>query len=217
MRPHFSSLLLSSPLFWHVADPPPSPLSADSYLRNWTQANPGRSIYAFGWDDDRRKAGQVILGFRTNEKSEIQYWPVLIAPEGYMLRGDVHGDVQSLVNGFKIAYQASMSGGARGLAANPALGGGGGGATGRYAGPGGSTPNLLYGPGGNRTPAYPGAAGAGGRTPAGVYGGGRTPNPYGGQQPPPPGVMAGMGGGRTPNPAYGGGRTPNPYGGYGQR
>ncbi|KPV77863.1 uncharacterized protein RHOBADRAFT_34071 [Rhodotorula graminis WP1] len=180
----------------------------NSYLRNWTQANPGRSIYAFGWDDDRRKAGQVVLGFRANEKSDIHYWPVLVVPEGYMLRGDVHGDVQSLVNAFKIAYAASMSGGA-GRA--PAVGAGG--ATGRYAAPGGNTPNLLYGTGGGRTPAY---AGAGGRTPAGLYGAGgagsgRTPNPYGMQQPP-PGVVAAMGG-RTPNPAYGGGRTPNPYGG----
>jgi len=130
-----------------------------------------------------------VLGFRTNEKSDIHYWPVVVVPEGYLLRGEVHGDVQSLVNGFKIAYQSSMSGGARALA--PPAGAAGG-----------------------RTPGYPAVA-AGGRTPAGLYGGGagtgRTPNPYGMQQPP-PGVVAAMGG-RTPNAAYGGGRTPNPYGG----
>ncbi|BGP40634.1 Transcription elongation factor spt6 [Rhodotorula kratochvilovae] len=185
----------------------------DKFLQNWTLANPGRSIYAFGWSDDRKKAGQVVLGFRTNEKSPIQYWPVSIVPEGYMLRGDVHGDVQSLINAFKIAYQASMAGGARNLAPGAGAAGGGG-ATNRYLG--GNTPNLLYGPGGNRTPAYgqpmPQSSG---RTPG--YAGGRTPG-YGQppmMQQPPPGVVAAMGS-RTPGygpgaGAGGTGRTPNPY------
>ncbi|GAA6054598.1 hypothetical protein JCM3770_000071 [Rhodotorula araucariae] len=177
----------------------------DKFLQNWTIANPGRSIYAFGWSGDRKKAGQVVLGFRTNEKSAIQYWPVSIVPEGYVLRGDVHGDVQSLINAFKIAYQASMAGGARNLAVGASAGAAGGGATNRYLA-GGNTPNLLYGPGGNRTPGY-GPPG-GGRTPG--YG----PPGAGYQQPPPPGVAAAMGS-RTPGygPGSGGGtgRTPNPY------
>ncbi|GJN91007.1 hypothetical protein Rhopal_004021-T1 [Rhodotorula paludigena] len=182
----------------------------DKFLQNYTLANPGRSIYAFGWAEDRKKAGQLVLGFRTNEKSPMQYWPVIVVPEGFMLRGEVHGDVQSLINGFKRAYQHTMQGGAR---QPPAAGG----QTGRYLG--GATPNPY---GGGRTPAY-------GQQPG--YGGGRTPNPHQQQYPPPPGMggapYAGMPGltygqpghgGATPG--YGGGAPPmQGYagGGYGQR
>jgi transcription elongation factor SPT6 len=48
--------------------------SLDKFLTTWTNANPGRSIYAFGWNSDRRKAGQVVLGFRTNDKVPIAHW-----------------------------------------------------------------------------------------------------------------------------------------------
>ncbi|BGP16764.1 hypothetical protein JCM10213_002156 [Rhodosporidiobolus nylandii] len=189
--------------------------SLDKFLQNWTLANPGRSIYAFGWDDDRRKPGQILLGFRTNEKAPINYWNVTVVPEGYVLKGSVHGDVQSLINAFKTAYAYSTQD-ARG-APPPGMAGG-------------RTPAPGYGMQTGRTPAYqggrtPGYPNAGGRTPAVHAGGppqsgypqaaygagpqpGRTPNPYGPQNP----------SGRTPNP-YGQqnpyGRTPNPHsGGY---
>lgn len=48
--------------------------SLDKYLTTWTLANPGKSIYAFGWNSDRKKAGQVVLGFRTNERAPISRW-----------------------------------------------------------------------------------------------------------------------------------------------
>ncbi|GAA5857832.1 hypothetical protein JCM8547_005996 [Rhodosporidiobolus lusitaniae] len=164
----------------------------DTFLQNWTLANPGKSIYAFGWDDDRRKPGTILLGFRTNEKTAIQYWRVTVVPEGYTLKDSVHGDVQQLTNAFKTAYAYSMTGAAR-QAPNPNL------ATGR-------TPYLQSG----RTP-----------NPALAAGGGRTPNPYYGQQQQQQqqGYGGGYGGGRTPGYQGGEGRTPGyqggPQGGYG--
>lgn len=177
--------------------------SLDKFLTTWTNANPGRSIYAFGWNSDRRKAGQVVLGFRTNDKVPIAHWDVSIVPEGYMLKGQVHGDVQSLVNAFKHAYLYSMQNPQAG-GAPPAAGGYGGGRT-PALGYGGRTPNpamaaMQQQQQGRGTPlngaGYGGGYGGGygsGRTPMGGQGG------QGGYGAPPPG----MGGGRTPlHPSY---------------
>ncbi|BGP25171.1 transcription elongation factor SPT6 [Rhodotorula toruloides] len=185
----------------------------EKFLSTWTNANPGKSIYAFGWESDRRKAGQVVLGFKTNEKSGVQYWPVFVVPEGYMLKGSVHGDIPSLINAFKIAY-SSGTGGARVPNLAP-------GRTPYGAGAAGATPNA-YG----RTPNPHLNPQQGGRTPINygqpAYGTGRTPQPGPGVG---VGVGAGMGygGGRTPGyPGPGGGQyaapPPAPYAtGYGPR
>ncbi|GAA5884951.1 hypothetical protein JCM3774_000862 [Rhodotorula dairenensis] len=168
--------------------------SLDKFLTTWTNANPGRSIYAFGWNSDRRKAGQVVLGFRTNDKVPIAHWDVSIVPEGYVLKGQVHGDVQSLVNAFKHAYLYSMQ--------NPQAGG-----APPPAGYGGRTPALGYGGGRTPNPAVAAmqqqqgrgtplsGAGFGGGYGGGGYGGGRTP-------------MGGQGGYGAPQPGVGSGRTP---------
>ncbi|GAA5911597.1 hypothetical protein JCM6882_008048 [Rhodosporidiobolus microsporus] len=170
--------------------------SLDKFLTNWTLANPGRSSYAYGWNDDRQRPGTILLGFKANEKAPPASWTVTVVPEGYMLKGEVHGDVQSLSNAFKRLYLLQMQGGAR---LNPNLGGG-------------KTPFLQ-----GRTPNPYAAAAGTGRTPnpyAAVAGTGRTPNPYAaaagtGRTPNP---YAAAGSGRTPNPAMAGGRTPG-YGG----
>ncbi|GAA6018754.1 hypothetical protein JCM10207_005567 [Rhodosporidiobolus poonsookiae] len=169
----------------------------DKFLQTWTLANPGKSIYAFGWDDDRRKPGQILLGFRTNQNAPINYWSVIVQPEGYLLKGQVHGDLNSLANAFKLAYSYSMQGNVRQAAPG-----------------GGKTPYM-----GGKTPGY---GGGGGRTPAPQSG--RTPNPYQ-QQQQGGGYGGGYGGGAPGIPGLGGapgqgygGRTPNPaYGQYGPR
>ncbi|GAA6032318.1 hypothetical protein JCM8097_008116 [Rhodosporidiobolus ruineniae] len=199
----------------------------DKFLQNFTLANPGRSMYAFGWDEDRRKPGQIVLGFKVNEKSPISSMGVTIVPEGFRLQGQVHGDVQSLCNAFKTVYAASMAGGAR---LNPNVGG-------RTPFPGqpqpGRTPNPAlartgltpYGAGG----AYPQGAGGAARGPSGMtpnpmYNGGKTPvHAFGGQQQLPSAALAAQQamGARTPGGSmYAGGRTPaggaggrTPYGG----
>ncbi|GAA5910014.1 hypothetical protein JCM5296_004380 [Sporobolomyces johnsonii] len=140
----------------------------DRFLDNYTMANPGRASYGFAWNPDRRKAGEVLLGFKANEKSSVQYWNIRIVPEGFTLFGQTQGDVASLCNGFKTAYAARMTGASRQLARpgggrTPFAGG-----TGPYA-PGGRTPHLSA-----STPnPYLQQYGAGGAYAAAGYGGGR--------------------------------------------
>ncbi|GAA5929376.1 chromatin-remodeling histone chaperone SPT6 [Sporobolomyces koalae] len=173
----------------------------DKYLQIFTQSNPGRAAYGFAWSSDKRRAGEIILGFRANEKAEIQQFPVKLVPEGYSLFTCVHPTVQLLANAFKIWYSQNMTN-----AAQRAQGG-------------------MPG----KTPAYPGAIG--GRTPFGgassQYRGnpsGRTPGyagPVGGRTPLLAGAMSGLPGGRTPQPDHGGygygqggGGGGGPRGGY---
>ncbi|GAA5879533.1 hypothetical protein JCM1840_003438 [Sporobolomyces johnsonii] len=140
----------------------------DRFLDNYTMANPGRASYGFAWNPDRQKAGEVLLGFKANEKSSVQYWNIRIVPEGFTLFGQTQGDVASLCNGFKTAYAARMTGASRQLAPpgggrTPFAGG-----TGPYA-PGGRTPHLSA-----PTPnPYLQQYGAGGAYAAAGYGGGR--------------------------------------------
>ncbi|GAA5910006.1 hypothetical protein JCM5296_004378 [Sporobolomyces johnsonii] len=140
----------------------------DRFLDNYTMANPGRASYGFAWNPDRRKAGEVLLGSKANEKSSVQYWNIRIVPEGFTLFGQTQGDVASLCNGFKTAYAARMTGASRQLARpgggrTPFAGG-----TGPYA-PGGRTPHLAA-----PTPnPYLQQYGAGGTYAAAGYGGGR--------------------------------------------
>ncbi|CEQ42697.1 SPOSA6832_04539 [Sporobolomyces salmonicolor] len=160
----------------------------DRFLDNYTMANPGRASYGFAWNPDRQKAGEVLLGFKANEKSSVQYWNIRIVPEGFTLFGQTQGDVASLVraftirtfastfsdaferqcNGFKTAYAARMTGASRQLAPpgggrTPFAGG-----TGPYAS-GGRTPHLSA-----PTPnPYLQQYGAGGAYAAAGYGGGR--------------------------------------------
>ncbi|GAA5881838.1 hypothetical protein JCM1840_001631 [Sporobolomyces johnsonii] len=88
----------------------------DRFLDNYTMANRGRASYGFAWNPDRQKAGEVLLGFKANEKSSVQYWNIRIVPEGFTLFGQTQGDVASLCNGFKTAYAARMTGASRQLA-----------------------------------------------------------------------------------------------------
>ncbi|GAA5947807.1 hypothetical protein JCM3765_001092 [Sporobolomyces pararoseus] len=152
----------------------------DKFLQIFTQSNPGRAAYAFAWSTDKKRAGEIILGFRANEKAEIRQFPVKLVPEGFSLFGQVHPNVQQLANGFKQWYSSNMGSGGGG-------GAGAGGKTPRYPGAtggrtpfGGASSQYRGGVPSGRTP-LPGAGGAfaGGRTPIPGYGagGGRTPMP----------------------------------------
>ena len=131
-------------------------LVAESYLKNYVQAHPGRSMYGFSIDSDR--PGYLKLCFLnkpTKDGGAIQTWPVKVLPGAYQLNNAELPGVTELCNAFKAQYSsklADMTGGA-----------------------GGKTPGIRAGrtPMGNRTP--------GGRTPAvGGVMGSRTPM-YGGQ------------------------------------
>ncbi|KAK4686395.1 transcription elongation factor SPT6, partial [Tremellales sp. Uapishka_1] len=176
----------------------------ESYLKNYVQAHPGRSMYGFSLDSD--KPGFLKLCFlnkSTKDGGVIQTWPVKVLPGAYQLNNAEVPGVTELCNAFKAQYSSRLA----------------------DQGSGGKTPGIRVGktplggrtPGG-RTPA-PGMNGRGGQTPMAYGQGGRTPvrpgpgmtpNPYGVPQPqmgygnhtpsgygyPPPG--------QQPPPGYGG-------------
>ncbi|KAI5481871.1 transcription elongation factor SPT6 [Pseudohyphozyma bogoriensis] len=135
------------------------------YLQNYTMANPGASAYGFGLN--KKKPGQFVVSFRTDQHSEINSWDVNVLPGAYSLLGEDHGDVTTLCNAFKTAYANRSSAGNARLPARTPYGAGMGG--GRTPGVPSRTPNPYQG----RTPAQM----ASGRTPN-PYLGRATPNPY---------------------------------------
>ncbi|KAL1411070.1 Transcription elongation factor spt6 [Vanrija albida] len=176
----------------------------ESYLKNYVQAHPGRSMYGFSIDSDR--PGYLKLCFlnkSTKDGGVIQTWPVKVLPGAYKLGNAEVPGVTELSNAFKAQYSAKLQ-----------EQGGGGKTPGIRQGgrtPGGRTPGMRGGatPMHGRTPGY---QGQGGRTPGGYgqtpgYGqaGGRTPG-YG--YPPPP-MHGGYGG---PPPPGGPGGPPPPGG-----
>ncbi|GAA5841172.1 hypothetical protein JCM11251_003227 [Rhodosporidiobolus azoricus] len=182
----------------------------DKFLANWCLANPGRSCWALGWNDDRAHPGTILLGYKANQNSPPSSMIVSVLPEGFMLNKQVHGDVRSLGNAFKMAYAAGAGGARQGL---PQVGGGKTpyvqqGRTPYGAGTG-RTPNP-YAQNGGRTP---NPAMAGGRTPGGGYTVGGPPQGYGAPGPVPPQFATGANAGAPPGGGYGGGgygsgRTP---------
>ncbi|WWC89746.1 transcription elongation factor SPT6 [Kwoniella dendrophila CBS 6074] len=178
----------------------------ESYLKNYVQAHPGRSMYGFSIDSDR--PGYVKLCFlnkSTKDGGVISTWPVQVLPGAYKLNNAEVPGVTELCNAFKLQYSARLA----------------------EQGSGGKTPGIRLGktplPGGRtpggRTPAI------GGRTPAiqGVRAGGATPM-YGqpqhmGRTPMQPGMTPNPYGAPIPQQGYGmpsnGHGGPSQQGGYG--
>ena len=158
----------------------------ETYLKNYVQAHPGRSMYGFSIDSSR--PGYVKLCFlnrATKDGGKIQEWvslrccglvksrltsqPVKVLPGAYQLNEATVPGVTELCNAFKAQYSARLA----------------------DQGSGGKTPGMpgirnAKTPMGGRTP--------GGRTPAAGMRGGATPM-YG-QQPSRTPMMPGQ----TPNP-----------------
>lgn len=168
----------------------------ESYLKNYVQAHPGRSMYGFSIDSDH--PGYLKLCFlnkSTKDGGVIQTWPVKVLPGAYQLGSAEVPGVTELCNAFKAQYSSRL-----------AEQGGGGKTPGIRAGgrtPGGRTPGIR----GGTTP-----FGAGGRTPLPYQQGGRTPMrppPFGnpppgyGAPPPFPPPPAGFQQGRPPSGASG--------------
>lgn len=190
-------------------------------------ANPDRSFYGFGYDPDRKKAGQFVLAFRAGINAEIQYWvsrclerfepseltfhlpsqPIKVVPGAFVLLNDEHGGITELVSTSLVVLPRDNSDALlrqcnafkTAYIARTSLN--------PAMLPSGRTPAYA----GGRTPAYPG----GGRTP--MPGGGRTPAPNPNRMPTPNPYRAG--GGVTPRPPSGmtprppSGTTPRPAGG----
>ncbi|KAF9483749.1 transcription elongation factor SPT6 [Pholiota conissans] len=124
------------------------------FLKNFLAANPAKSMYGFTLN--RKRPGHFNLCFLANKNSNVQTWPVRVAPEAYYLFDAPAVGVPELCDAFKVRHlHESQS----------------------IAVAGGKTP---YGAG-LRTPARPGGATPGHLS---VRQMGRTPNPYTGGQTP---------------------------------
>lgn len=197
---------------------------AERWLKNVTMANPDRSFYGFAYDPDRKKAGQFVLGFRSNAKAEVIYWVgphrlplcslvraltprVLVYSPSRSCRAPTRSWTSSMATSFR-SFVSSTFSPLFDVGADPSHTGTQCNAfkqiylTKSAANPARLPAKTPMHPSlGGRTPGYASAAGPGpAKTPMGA-GGGRTPNPY----------RQGGGGGMTPlPPRQGGGVTPNP-------
>lgn len=169
------------------------------FLTNASLANPTRSIYAFGLNQQR--PGYFDLAFKANSSAPIQTWPVKVLPGAFRLGQASHlADMAALTNAFKTQYAAQASAAAGRSGARTPGGAYRGAATPMH---GGMTPGR-YGYGAATPGAY------GGATPGG-YGRYGAATPGGSYGIPPPGYGMPYGG-TTPGAAYG---AATPGGAYG--
>ncbi|KAF8964059.1 transcription elongation factor SPT6 [Flammula alnicola] len=70
------------------------------FLKNFLAANPAKSMY--GYTLNRKRPGHFSLCFLANKNSNVQTWPVRVAPEAYYLFDAAAVGVPELCDAFKV-------------------------------------------------------------------------------------------------------------------
>ena len=79
----------------------------EKWLTTYTEANPKRSVYAFGLDP--RHPGYFFLAFKAGFNAQVNSWPVRVVPNAFELLKSPYPDMKALCNGFKLRHMSEMS------------------------------------------------------------------------------------------------------------
>ena len=79
----------------------------EKWLSTYTEANPKRSVYAFGLDP--RHPGYFFLAFKAGFNAKVNSWPVRVVPNAFELLKSPYPDMKALCNGFKLRHMSEMS------------------------------------------------------------------------------------------------------------
>jgi len=79
----------------------------EKWLTTYTEANPKRSVYAFGLDP--RHPGYFFLAFKAGFNAQVSSWPVRVVPNAFELLKSPYPDMKALCNGFKLRHLSEMS------------------------------------------------------------------------------------------------------------
>lgn len=82
-------------------------ITPEKWLSTYTEANPKRSVYAFGLDP--RHPGYFFLAFKAGYSASVNSWPVRVVPNAFELLKNPYPDMKALCNGFKLRHMSEMS------------------------------------------------------------------------------------------------------------
>jgi transcription elongation factor SPT6 len=80
---------------------------AEKWLTTYTEANPKRSVYAFGLDHGH--PGYFFLAFKAGYNAQVNFWPVRVVPNAFELLKSPYPDMKALCNGFKLRHMSEMA------------------------------------------------------------------------------------------------------------